>query len=56
MFVDPVRRAVEASPRAELPVRMAQPLLPFPRPAPRRSRGIAALYAVIAGRSLPASA
>src|SRR3954451_2554189 len=38
MFVDPVRRAVEASPRAELPVRMPHPLLPFPRPAPRRSR------------------
>src|SRR3954471_657957 len=40
MFVEQLRRAVEASPRAELPARMAQPLLPFPRPAPRRSRGV----------------
>src|SRR3954465_5140216 len=38
MFYDQLRRAVEASPRAELPARMAHPLLPFPRPAPRRSR------------------
>src|SRR4051794_34262488 len=38
MSADRVRRAVEASPRAELPARMAHPLLPFPRPAPRRSR------------------
>src|SRR5215208_5423950 len=38
MFVEQLRRAVEASPRAELPARMAHPLLPFPRPAPRRSR------------------
>src|SRR4051794_36681722 len=38
MFVDPVRRARQASPCAELPARMAHPLLPFPRPAPRRSR------------------
>src|SRR3954451_4970450 len=40
MCVEQLRRAVEASPRAELPARMAQPLLPFPRPAPRRSRGV----------------
>src|SRR3954469_6048543 len=40
MFVEQLRRAVEASPRAELPARMAHPLLPFPRPAPRRSRGV----------------
>src|SRR4051794_22155505 len=38
MFVEQLRRAVEASPRAELPARVAHPLLPFPRPAPRRSR------------------
>src|SRR4051795_9475149 len=38
MFHDQLRRAVEASPRAELPARMTHPLLPFPRPAPRRSR------------------
>src|SRR5215217_5855929 len=38
MFVEQLRRAVEASPRAELPARVAQPLLPFPRPTPRRSR------------------
>src|SRR3954462_12979013 len=38
MFVEQLRRAMEASPRAELPTRMAHPLLPFPRPAPRRSR------------------
>src|SRR5829696_1497447 len=40
MFAEQLRRAVEASPRAELPARMAQPLLPLPRPAPRRSRGV----------------
>src|SRR5215207_9307284 len=40
MSVDPVRRAGQALPCAELPVRMAHPLLPFPRPAPRRSRGM----------------
>src|SRR4051812_28452408 len=40
MFVEQLRRAVEAAPRAELPARMAHPLLPFPRPAPRRSRGV----------------
>src|SRR3954464_13080192 len=38
MFAEQLRRAVKASPRAELPARMAHPLLPFPRPAPRRSR------------------
>src|SRR5918993_5596830 len=40
MSADPVRRAHQALPRAELPTRMAHPLLPFPRPAPRRSRGV----------------
>src|SRR5689334_24941052 len=38
MSVDPVRRARQALPCAELPARMAHPLLPFPRPVPRRSR------------------
>src|SRR3982751_5345208 len=38
MFAEQLRRAAEASPRVELPARMAHPLLPFPRPAPRRSR------------------
>src|SRR3954465_10473542 len=38
MFVEQLRRAVEFDPRAELPARMAHPLLPFPRSAPRRSR------------------
>jgi hypothetical protein len=38
MFVEQLRHAVEASSHAELPARMAHPLLPFPRPAPRRSR------------------
>ena len=38
MSVDPVRRACQALPGAELPARVAHPLLPFPRPAPRRSR------------------
>src|SRR3954464_1342622 len=38
MFVEQLRRAGEASPRAELPARAAHPLLPFPRPAPRRNR------------------
>ena len=37
MFVEQLRRAVEASPRAELPARMAHPLLPFRvLPTPRR--------------------
>src|SRR3954465_10848324 len=40
MFFEQLRRAVEAGPRAELPARMVQPLLPFPRRAPRRSRGV----------------
>src|SRR5215207_8846321 len=40
MFAEQLRRAVEASPCAELPARIAHPLLPFPRPAPRRSRSI----------------
>src|SRR3954453_19334541 len=39
MFVDELQRAVEASPRCEV-ARVVQPLLPFPRPAPRRSRGV----------------
>jgi hypothetical protein len=44
MFVEQLRRAVEASPRAELPARMAQPLLPFSSLAPRRSRGVRGLF------------
>src|SRR3954468_25073517 len=40
MFAEQLRRAVEASSRAELPARMAHPLLPFPRPALRRRRGV----------------
>src|SRR3954467_5603166 len=38
MSADRVRRAVEAPPRAELPGRMAHPLLPFPRLERRHSR------------------
>src|SRR4051794_29115834 len=38
MFVEQLRRAVEASPRAELPARMAHPLLPLPRPPSARRR------------------
>src|SRR3954463_7303255 len=38
MSADPRRRGRQALPCAELPTRMAHPLLPFPRPAPRRSR------------------
>src|SRR4051812_44972764 len=40
MSADPVRRVHQALPCAELPARMAHPLLPFSRPAPRRSRGV----------------
>src|SRR5215217_7916995 len=40
MSIDPMRRARQALPCAGLPARMAHPLLPFPRPAPRRSRGV----------------
>src|SRR3954451_23295451 len=40
MSVDPVRCALQALPYADLPARIAHPLLPFPRPAPRRSRGV----------------
>src|SRR5690348_6513127 len=40
MCVDELRRARQALPCAELPARVAHPLLPFPRPAPRRSRGV----------------
>src|SRR4051812_47451722 len=40
MFVDELRRTIEAAPCAELPARVVQPLLPFPRRAPRRSRGV----------------
>jgi len=40
MFVEQLRRAGQALPCAELPARVAHPLLPFPRPAPRRSRGV----------------
>src|SRR3954467_6678735 len=39
MFVEQLRRAVEASPCAELHARMAHPLLPLPRPALIRRRG-----------------
>src|SRR4051795_6973429 len=39
MFVEQLRRAVEASPCAELPARMAHPLLPLPRPPSTRRRG-----------------
>src|SRR4051812_42397147 len=39
MFVEQLRRAVEASPCAELPARMAHPLLPLPRPPSVRRRG-----------------
>src|SRR3954469_6393429 len=38
MSADPVRRAYQALPCAELPARMAHPLLPLPRPGSRRSR------------------
>jgi hypothetical protein len=38
MSVDPVRRAHQALPHAELPARMAHPLPPFPRFPSRRSR------------------
>src|SRR5215212_720911 len=40
MSVDPVRRTRQALPCAELPARMAHPLLPLPCPPPRRSRGV----------------
>src|SRR3954471_12714432 len=39
MFVEQLRRAVEASPCAELPARMTHPLLPLPRPPSARRRG-----------------
>ena len=56
MFVEQLRRAVEASPRAELPARVAHPLLPLPRlPSRRQPRLSAALHAVV-GRPLPAAA
>src|SRR3982751_3295028 len=38
MFVEQLRRAVEASPRVEL-ARVAHPLLPLPRPPSSRRRG-----------------
>src|SRR3954454_5186582 len=38
MFYDQLRRTVEASPRAELPARMAHPLLPLLRPSSTRRR------------------
>src|SRR3954449_12873973 len=38
MSADPARRACPALPCAELPTRMVQSLLPFPRPPSRRSR------------------
>src|SRR3954447_7149520 len=40
MSGDSWRHARQAWPRAELTVRMAHPLLPSSRPAPRRSRGV----------------
>src|SRR3954471_15344269 len=43
MFVEQLRRAVQASPRGGL-ARMAQPLLPVPRPALRRSGGVPAPF------------
>src|SRR4051794_31899335 len=39
MFVEQLRRAMEASPCAELPARVAHPLLPLPRPPSSRQRG-----------------
>src|SRR3954447_4793295 len=39
MFADQLRHAVETSPCAELPARMAHPLLPLPRPPSTRRRG-----------------
>src|SRR4051794_9219448 len=39
MFVEQLRRAVEALPCAELPARMVHPLLPLPRPPSTRRRG-----------------
>src|SRR5215218_7240099 len=39
MFVEQLRRAVEALPCAELPARMVHPLLPLPRPPASRRRG-----------------
>src|SRR3954453_394314 len=39
MFVEQLRRAVEASPCAELPARMVHPVLPLPRPPSTRRRG-----------------
>src|SRR3954470_976466 len=39
MFVEQLRRAVETSPRAELPARVAHPLLPLPRLPSIRRRG-----------------
>src|SRR3954465_11858002 len=39
MSVEQLRRAVEASPCAELPARIAHPLLPLPRPPSTRRRG-----------------
>src|SRR3954452_23546090 len=39
MFAEQLRRAVEASPCAELPARIAHPLLPLPRSPSSRRRG-----------------
>src|SRR3954468_15207953 len=39
MFVEQLRRAVEAAPRAELPARVPRPLLPLPRLPSIRRRG-----------------
>src|SRR5436309_915000 len=38
MSADPVRGAYQALPCAKVPARIAHPLLPVPRPAPRRRR------------------
>src|SRR5215210_6930296 len=39
MFVEQLRRAVEASPRVELALKITHPLLPLPRPPSSRRRG-----------------
>ena len=57
MFVEQLRRAVEASPRAELPARVAHPLLPLPRLPSRRSRRSSRRpFTPRVGRPLPAAA
>ena len=56
MFVEQLRRAVEASPRAELPARMAHPLLPLPRPPSDAAARLPAALHAVAGRPLPPAA